>query len=76
MAKLALKINKEIPVGFRDVEIVVRDQKGPKLGVVRISRGTIDWVPGAAHTAYKMNWKKFAALMEDNGTPKPANPHF
>jgi hypothetical protein len=76
MAKLALRFNQKIPVGFRDVDIVVRNTNGSKLGTLRVSQGTIDWVPGNAQTAYKMPWKKFGALMEDQGRPKPANPHF
>jgi hypothetical protein len=76
MAKLALRFNQKIPVGFRDVDIVVRNSNGTKLGTLRISQGTIDWVPGAAQTAYKMGWKRFGALMEEMGTAKPATPHF
>jgi hypothetical protein len=76
MAKLAIRFNQKIPVGFRDVDIVVRSNNGAKLGTLRISQGTIDWVPGAAQTAYKMRWKRFGALMEEEGTPRPANPHY
>jgi hypothetical protein len=76
MAKLGLRFNQRIPVGFRDVDVVVRNDNGSKLGTLRISQGTIDWVPGNAKTAYKMRWKRFGALMEEEGTAKPANPHF
>jgi hypothetical protein len=76
MAKLSLRFNQKIPVGFRDVDVVVQSNDGTRLGTLRISQGTIDWVPRAAQTAYKMRWKKFATLMEAGGTPKPANPHF
>ena len=38
-----------------------------KLGELRISRGSLDWVPARAHTAYRLGWSRFNDLMRDHG---------
>ncbi|KAA0233571.1 MAG: hypothetical protein EDR02_13100 [Actinobacteria bacterium] len=39
-----------------------------KLGEVRISRGTIDWVPRNHTHAFRIGWEAFDALMRDHGS--------
>jgi hypothetical protein len=44
---------------------VVEDDE--KLGELRISRGSVDWIPGRAHTTYRLAWARFDQLMRDHG---------
>jgi hypothetical protein len=41
---------------------------GAKHGTLKVSKGSIVWVPKDYTHGYKMGWRKFAELMEDNGT--------
>ena len=38
-----------------------------KLGELRISRGTIDWVPRNHAQAYRLEWERFDEVMRENG---------
>lgn len=50
-----------------DVEIAVRSDD-ELLGTLKISKGSIDWLPAHATTyKYKLGWERFAALMEAEG---------
>ena len=53
-----------------DVKFVVWSDE-EKLGELQVSKGSIDWVPGKAHTRYRMQWEKFDELMVKDGTPEP-----
>jgi hypothetical protein len=44
---------------------VVEDDE--KLGELRISRGSLDWVPGRGRGAYRLAWSRFDQLMRDHG---------
>jgi len=44
-----------------------------KLGELRISRGSIDWIPGKHHTTYRLSWERFDELMRAGGTRRPAD---
>ena len=56
-----------VTVHNADVDVLVRSN-GRKLGTVRISKGTIDWMPARnSKTHYKMSWERFHDLMVENG---------
>jgi hypothetical protein len=51
------------------VEIPVR-RNGRAFGKVKISKGSIDWMPaGKSKTAYWMDWSVFAKFMAEHGNP-------
>ena len=58
----------ELPVGNVDVKIVVT-RDGERLGVVKISRGSIDWKPGKAKRTWSLTWQQFDDLMREHGHP-------
>lgn len=35
------------------------------LGVLTVSKGTIDWRPARKHTARQLTWERFSRLMEE-----------
>ncbi|MHB8467830.1 MAG: hypothetical protein ACYDH6_15845 [Acidimicrobiales bacterium] len=43
-----------------------------KLGELRISRGSVDWVPARHHTVFRLSWERFDDMMRANGTRRPA----
>jgi hypothetical protein len=47
-----------------DVVFEVRSD-GEKLGELRISKGTIDWVPSNARVPVQLTWEQFDRLMRD-----------
>ena len=50
----------------KDMEISVRSD-GRLFGRVRISRGSIDWLPANSPISRRMSWEKFAEVMESGG---------
>ena len=38
---------------------------GDKLGELRVSKGTIDWVPAKAKIPYKRTWEQFDRMMRE-----------
>jgi len=50
----------------KDMEISVRAD-GRLFGRVRISRGSIDWLPANSPISRRMSWEKFAEVMESGG---------
>jgi hypothetical protein len=68
MAKhqITLKIPHGITVANTDIEVFVRED-GEILGRVRISRGSIDWMPRMGRRAKTMRWRRFAETMEERG---------
>ncbi|CAD5107017.1 hypothetical protein [Zestomonas carbonaria] len=54
----------------KDVEVEIKAD-GSKLGTILISKGNIEWLPASnSVNKHRLTWKKFAALMESQGTPK------
>jgi len=50
-----------------DATITVRAD-GEVLGRIKVSRGSIDWVPGhAVKWQYRLTWEKFHELMCEHG---------
>jgi hypothetical protein len=68
MAKheITLKVLHGIEVANTDIEVVVRED-GEIFGRVRISRGSIDWIPRMGRRAKTMRWQEFATTMEELG---------
>jgi hypothetical protein len=65
---VGLKIDHELPVGNVDLKVVV-EQDGERLGVLKISRGSVDWKPGKAKRTWSREWERFDALMREQGHP-------
>lgn len=52
----------------KDVKIEVRTDEG-KLGTLLVSKGNVEWLPaGNSVNKKRMTWKKFAELIESEGT--------
>jgi hypothetical protein len=66
---ISLKIPHGITVVNTDIEVIVRED-GEVLGRVRISRGSIDWIPRLSRRAKTMRWRRFGDVMEDYGTTR------
>ena len=56
----------ERPLGKADVEFKVK-RDGEALGRLKVSNGTIVWVPKNCKYGFKMNWPDFAQIMESEG---------
>ncbi len=67
MANLKLKVSRAMEVVNADAEIEVRGTDGELLGRLLVSRGSVDWAPANKQRRYRMNWRRFARLMEDEG---------
>ena len=50
----------------KDMEISVRAD-GRLFGRVRVSRGSIDWLPANSPVSRRMSWEKFAEVMDEKG---------
>jgi len=50
----------------KDMEICVHAD-GKLFGRVRVSRGSIDWVPANSPIPRRLSWERFAGLMEEQG---------
>jgi hypothetical protein len=50
----------------KDMEIAVRSD-GRLYGRVRVSRGSIDWLPANSAITRRLSWERFADLMEREG---------
>ena len=62
-----MKIDSAIAIGNTDVRIEVSVDDA-KLGTLKISRGTIDWLPrSASKHGYRLSWTEFAELMTNEG---------
>ena len=51
----------------KDVTFVVKSN-GTKLGELRISKGSLDWVPAKHHSGCRLRWERFDDLMREYGT--------
>jgi hypothetical protein len=66
---MAHKVTFTIPerdLGKSDVEFSVSDG-GTKIGTLKVSKGTVDWVPRDHTKAYYLGWKDFEKMMMENG---------
>ena len=56
----------ERPVGNADIEFRVK-RDGKAVGTLRVSKGTLVWLPKHARKGFKLNWLQFSQLMEQHG---------
>ena len=56
----------ERPLGKADVEFSVK-RDGEVVGKLKVSNGTIVWVPKNKSYGFKMGWTKFDELMQEKG---------
>jgi hypothetical protein len=68
--EISLNIPHGITVVNTDIEVVVRED-GEVFGRVRISRGSIDWIPRMGRRAKTMGWRRFGDVMEEHGRTRP-----
>ncbi len=54
------------PLGHADLEFVV-DRDGAKLGTLKVSKGTVEWVKADHTHGHAIDWTKFAELMAAQG---------
>jgi hypothetical protein len=67
MAKHTVTFNlPERELGKADAEFAVR-RDGKAFGSLRISNGSVVWVPKNKQYGYKLDWKVFSELAEANG---------
>ncbi len=55
------------PLGRSDVEFQVK-RNGSMFGTLRVSKGTLVWLPCNTIYGYRVGWKKFDELMRNNAT--------
>jgi hypothetical protein len=61
-----LEIRHGITIVNKDVEIAVWSDNR-RLGTLRVSRGSIDWITSPKQTTRRFSWEKFAELAESHG---------
>ena len=57
----------ERSLGRADIEFNVKNSSG-KIGTLKISKGSIVWVPVNAQRGRRINWVDFAKLMEEHAS--------
>ena len=55
-----------LALGKADVVFSVRNN-GKTIGALHVSRGAVVWFPAKHANGYKLNWTKFAEIMESEG---------
>ena len=55
----------ERELGRADIEVKVK--KGKKMGTLKISKGSLVWVPKKAQYGFKVRWSELDSLMRQNG---------
>jgi hypothetical protein len=63
-----LEIRHGITIVNKDVEIAVWSDDR-RLGTLRVSRGSIDWITSPKQTTRRLSWERFADLAEQFGRP-------
>jgi hypothetical protein len=64
--EIDLEVPQVVNVLHKDVKLRVWEDD-ELLGTLRISKGSIDWIPKKKHYARRLSWAKFDALMEEFG---------
>ncbi len=64
--RISVRLSRAVDVQSADLVVEV-DSDDTKLGELRISRGTIDWVPRNHAHAYRLEWERFDEVMRENG---------
>ena len=56
------------PLDVLNADLVIEvDSDQEKLGELRISRGSIDWVPRAHRSRWTLEWERFDQVMRESG---------
>lgn len=50
-----------------DAEFAVRSD-GKKLGTLKVSRGTVEWLPTNYQNGFHLTWEQFDRLMQKEGS--------
>jgi hypothetical protein len=53
-------------LGKQDIEFEVRNE-GEFIGVLKVSKGAVVWRPRNHTYEFKLGWKRFDDLMQENG---------
>ncbi len=56
-----------LTIGKEDVVFSVR-KNGNLFGRLKISKGTVVWLPTNKRKAFRLNWEQFARLAKEHGT--------
>jgi hypothetical protein len=69
MAENSVAITKlpKVPIGKSDVIFQIETDEG-KLGKLRVSKGSVYWVPTSGQYGYYLTWSEFNDLMTKKGT--------
>lgn len=59
-----------LPIVNTDAEFEIQ-RDGEKLGTLKVSRGTVEWVPRNHHYGYHLDWAAFDDLMRSKGIKGP-----
>jgi hypothetical protein len=59
----------ERQLGKADVEFAVK-RDGKAFGRLKVSNGTVVWVPKDRTYGFKVDWVKFDAFMQEHGKPE------
>jgi hypothetical protein len=59
----------ERELGNADIQFNVK-RDGQKVGTLKVSKGSLVWVPKDNTYGYKMGWSQFDSLMQKDGTPE------
>ena len=64
--RITVHPSKPLEVVNADLTIEV-EADGEKFGELRISRGSIDWVPRSHRRAFRLEWERFDEVMRESG---------
>ena len=68
MPEHGIKVHLTQPLDVLNADLVIQiDSDQEKLGELRISRGSIDWVPRGAKLPLSLEWERFDQVMRENG---------
>jgi len=66
--RITVHPSKPLEVLNADLTIEV-ESDGEKFGELRISRGSIDWVPRSHRRSFRLEWEQFDEIMRESGRP-------
>lgn len=68
MATHRITVHPSKPLAVDSADLVIEVASDDlKLGELRVSRGSIDWVPRAHASARSLEWEEFDHLMQEHG---------
>lgn len=68
MATHRITVHPSKPLAVDSADLVIEVASDDlKLGELRVSRGSIDWVPRAHASARSLEWEEFDQLMQEHG---------